>query len=291
MLSRIVIMDIYEQIEGARSQLSKEENKEVSFYDHEAWIERNKAEISKNFPDVKIMGIGTESLVIENPTSKDQIWSLAYDRRKKYGILPYAENHNVHKILQILYPNDFAKIYSISGVGKKDAVKERILGDQLTDSEAILTFDRSNLIEEELHQAGFEITIDTAASNYLKENERFVYIDFVDGYSGGVKNINIDKIIEIFEKVTKELNTDQKARLKKQLLTSFVRLQELGVANSLFQRMVENNNFVIQDEIINKELAGKGNDRSVPRIRILLEKASDAVVKRGYRYDKRWLDI
>ncbi|EKD52970.1 MAG: hypothetical protein ACD_61C00186G0007 [uncultured bacterium] len=283
-------MDSYEQFEAARVLLGDTDTNE-RFFDFVNWEKRNKALIEEKFPDIKIMGIGTESLVIESPVNEEQVWSLGYDRRKKYGVLPFAENYNIHRILQVLYPDDFAKVFQITGVGLKSSTKEKVEGGELTESEIVTAINRSNIIEEELYKAGVDITIDSAASNYRKAKERVVNIDYVDGYAGSIKNVDLEKVLQIFERNTKELDTKTKDRQRRILLSCISRLHELWTTNILFQEMVEGGKYTIDENRIAEQLRGKGDERSVFRIKVLLEKATDAVLTKGYKYDKRWLDL
>lgn len=280
-------MDVYEQIEGAREILEK--SRRERHFDIDEWIRSHTDQIKDKFPDVKVMGIGTESLVIENPASEDEVLSFAYDPRKKYGILPFAENFNIHKIIHILYPEDFTKIRQISGISFKNSIRERVHGSKPTEFESLKAIDRSNAIEKELYEAGIDITIDTAEQNYVVDAGKPKNIDFVDGYSGSIKNINLKKVMDLFDKRTESLDSQRKEQLRRALTASILRLQELHTANSVFQEMVEKNDFDIDDNRILEVFGEGGSPEVVHDIKRVLIKAVEAVTKKGYKYDKRWI--
>jgi len=94
--------------------------------------------------DIELVGVGSEKIVFDPKNNFDRKWWHFWKKKKEDGDVVFVVNHDsvttkneasrvfyMHKLMHLLFPNNFPKVYSCFGktgqeLGKSGSVREKI---------------------------------------------------------------------------------------------------------------------------------------------------------------------
>lgn len=252
------------------------------------------------FPDLEIIGAGSESVVVVDPANTEKVISIGYDTRHFSGVAPFSESRNFHNLVHTLFPENISSLHSVRGILKRDTSRERVFGRPSTADEIL---DLTDSIKNKLRNLGIDsFDIDyRAADNALVNSGQVKYVDMMDGMSYGVRYIDMKKVktfyINKFNIQNESLESDEGW---KTIIRSVRILKELDIVNNVFNKLttkskpekfLDDMNSPEYENMINSFHFSTENEdeKSRDRIRNWLLYAIKAV-QNGHTYDNgQWI--
>lgn len=260
----------------------------------------NFTELNKRFPDLYILGMGKESLAIIDPDDPGKVLTFGWDiKSPRPGIMPSSEIYNIQNALAIIYPNTFPKVTKMEGFGLRNTKREMVQGEMETDVDSAVM--SAAEINSNLESIGINFYLDPWRQNFIKTPEgNLKYVDLVDGSAKNFINFLPNKARLMIDKSYPNLSEQERDRKWKDLMIYVRRLSELEVVNKLVLAYSNDQTIEIsamQDEIdkftfLNQPSEVEKDIRSRYRMKLLMNKAIDAIKSGKYRYSKNgWSEV
>ena len=185
--------------------------------------------VLKKYPEVNFVGVGIEAVVIGDPENPDRVLSYEYrgDERDPYYFL---EIYQMHKILNILYPSHFPRIY---GVDHKQAMTMRKRVNYEGKEQYIDLFKHDGYperLEEHIKDtSSLRVHLDYNAKNFIKDKEgKYKYVDLVEIAENTAAKLDMDKALAYFDKkFESKLQTERGQIQRERLIHAIEKLKEI----------------------------------------------------------------
>ncbi len=229
--------------------------------------------IEELFPELKVVGIGTESLVVQDPDSPDKVISIGFKGGRASGVFPFIETRSFHNLLHTLFPEHIPKLDKVEGFRTRNTIREKVFGSRSNNGEVVELADKIN---KELKELGINAPF---AIDYMDEKNAIIgkdgvakYTDLVEGFAHQIRKLDVEKIKEYYmSKFSVSKNTIGQDKGWKRINNSLLILSELDIVNTVVSNMVENNNFDIGSPEYQKTISNfsfQDFDKKLSKLRI-----------------------
>jgi hypothetical protein len=268
-------------------------------------------EIQSLFPELEILGVGSESIVFVDPSNKDRAISIGIKNKNIEGVVPFSVSKHFHDFVKALYPENTPELYSVSGNIIRDTSRERIRGKKQEDCNSYWAMGRKMINELlEMKVTDFGLDLDLAVDNNVfigEGSNNNIYVDMFDCKADSVKDIDMDKVKVFYQEKFQidDYGLSSDAGWKT-IIRSVRVLKELATVDHIFNYM-ESMNYLdkknrrkcyeyLSGPIFNRTVDSfhffdtSEDDRSKKTITTWVLKATEAIMAGNHEYrDKSWI--